>query len=69
MSLLKREECACGHGGHQHLPRLLLHEGRVVLLPGLGTCSADGCDCERFHFRRWVSVPRVRRRARQVVHA
>jgi hypothetical protein len=67
MSLLKREVCTCGHGGHKHGPKLTRSACQVVLLPGLGTCGVPGCECEKFHFGRWQKVRQKRARKRLVM--
>jgi hypothetical protein len=70
MSLLEREVCTCGHGGHEHAPKLSRTGPRVALLPGLGTCGVRGCKCEKFHFGHWHSPRRpVKRPARRRVVA
>ena len=69
MSLCKNEVCSCGHGGHKHLPRLVQYGGRIYMMPGLSTCMAAGCDCEKFHFAQWGSRSKSKTRERHAVMA
>jgi hypothetical protein len=52
--------CRCRHGSAAHLPRIVVIQGKVCLVPGTGTCTHASCACERFRSRRWLHQARER---------
>src|SRR5258708_38530249 len=72
MPSVRQEVCRCGHAGHRHLPKLVRYHEWVGFLPGLGTCGAPGCSCEKFAFAHWAAgqgkakkpkrIPKMQRR-------